>query len=200
MGIRTVPVREGPDKAISQDSPSTNGGRRHPASPTGNRAGAPATGTASTGTAPAAAQARSATVPQCSATPAAPAIPARATFLRSFAHAWDGIMYAVRTQRNARVHLAAAVAALGLGVVLRLSPVEFALLFLAIMAVLVAELFNTVAEAVVDLVTSEYHPLARVAKDVAAGAVLLCAIFSVIIGLLVFGPHLWPLALHLLGR
>jgi diacylglycerol kinase len=123
--------------------------------------------------------------------------PSRATFLRSFAHAWAGVMYALRTQRNAQVHLVAAAGALTLGVVLRISALEFALIFLAIMAVLVAELFNTVAEAVVDLVTSEYHPLARVAKDVAAGAVLLCAMFAVVIGLLVFGPHLWPLVTHL---
>jgi diacylglycerol kinase len=127
-------------------------------------------------------------------------VPSRATFLRSFVHAWDGVMYALRTQRNARVHLLAAVCALTLGVALRISAIEFALLFLAIMAVLVAELFNTVAEAVVDLVTSEFHPLARIAKDVAAGAVLLCALFAVIIGVLVFGPHLWPLAAHLVAR
>lgn len=125
------------------------------------------------------------------------AAPARATFLRSFVYAWNGVVYALRTQRNARVHLAAAACALALGLVLHISALEFALLFLAIMAVLVAELFNTVAEAIVDLVTSEYHALARVAKDVAAGAVLLCAIFAVVIGALVFIPHLWPLLAHL---
>jgi diacylglycerol kinase len=131
---------------------------------------------------------------------AAPSGPARATFLRSFIYAWNGITYALRTQRNARVHLALALCALILGVALRISALEFALIFLAIMAVLVAELFNTVAEALVDLVTREYHPLARVAKDVAAGAVLLCAMFAVVIALLVFGPHLlrlWPLVAHL---
>ncbi len=127
-------------------------------------------------------------------------VPTRATFLRSFTHAWDGVTYAIRTQRNARVHLAAATGALTLGVALHISAVEFALIFLAIMAVLVAELFNTVVEAVVDLVTDRYHPLAKVAKDVAAGGVLLCAMFAVVIGLLVFGPHLWPLATHLAQR
>src|SRR5579884_1154189 len=127
---------------------------------------------------------------------AGPASPSRATFLRSFVHAWDGIVYAFLTQRNARVHLAAAIGATALGIVLRLSAVEFALIALAIMAVMAAEMINTVVEALVDLVTSDYHPLARVAKDVAAGAVLLCAIFSVVIGLLVFGPHLWPLAVR----
>ncbi len=112
-------------------------------------------------------------------------------------HAWNGIIYTFRTQRNARVHLAAAVCATALGITLRISPVEFALIALAIMAVMAAEMLNTMAEAIVDMVTSEYHPLARVAKDVAAGAVLLCAIFSVVIALLVFGPHLLPLAVRL---
>jgi diacylglycerol kinase len=128
------------------------------------------------------------------------AAPARATFLRSFVYAWDGVAYALRTQRNARVHLAAAAGALALGVVLHISAVEFALLLLAVMAVLLAELFNTVAEAIVDMVTAEYHPLARIAKDVAAGGVLLCALFAVAIGVLVFSPHLWPLLAHLAAR
>jgi diacylglycerol kinase len=131
---------------------------------------------------------------------AAPSAPSRATFLRSFVYAWNGIVYVLRTQRNAQVHLVAALSSLILGAVLRISAIEFALIFVAIMAVLVAELFNTVAEALVDLVTRDYHPLARVAKDVAAGAVLLCAMFAVVIGLLVFSPHLLrllPLVAHL---
>jgi diacylglycerol kinase len=71
---------------------------------------------------------------------------------------------------------------------------------LAIAAVLVAEMFNTVVEAIVDLATPEYHPLARTAKDVAAGAVLLSAILAVVVALFIFVPHLWPLALRLMGR
>jgi len=59
--------------------------------------------------------------------------------------------------------------------------------------VLAAEGFNTAVEAVVDLVTREHHPLARIAKDVAAGTVLLCAITSVVVGVLLFGPRLWKL-------
>ncbi|HEX8032411.1 MAG TPA: diacylglycerol kinase family protein, partial [Ktedonobacterales bacterium] len=66
--------------------------------------------------------------------------------------------------------------------------------------VFIAEMMNTVAEAVVDLVTKEYHPLARIAKDVAAGVVLMNALLSVAIGLFVFVPHLWPLVMHALGR
>lgn len=124
----------------------------------------------------------------------------RATFLMSFVYAWNGILYAVRTQRNMRVHIVIFVVAVTLGVVLRISPVEFAMVFVAATGVLIAEMMNTVAEAVVDLVTKEYHPLARIAKDVAAGVVLMNALLSVVIGLFVFVPHVWPLLMRLLGR
>jgi diacylglycerol kinase len=126
--------------------------------------------------------------------------PSRATFLRGFVHAWNGIAYAFRTQRNARVHFAVALAVTAAGIALRVSILEFALLCLAMMAVMVAELVNTVAEAIVDLVTQEYHPLAKVAKDVGAGAVLVAAMFAVVIGVLVLGPHLWVLGMHLLAH
>lgn len=131
------------------------------------------------------------------ATRAARPAPPRATFLRSFVYAGSGLWYAMRTQRNARVHLTLAIAAIALGFVLHCSPVEFAMLFVAITTVFIAEMFNTVAEACVDLATQDFHPLARVAKDVAAGAVLLSAMLSVVIGLLIFVPHLWPLLAHL---
>ncbi len=133
--------------------------------------------------------------------PSAPPIPPTSrdelvAFLRSFVYAWHGLVYAVRTQRNARVHMALGSAAIILGLLLRISPVEFAMIFVAITLVFIAEMFNTVAEACIDLVTKEYHPLARIAKDVAAGAVLLNAMLSVAIGLLVFVPHLIPLVSH----
>jgi diacylglycerol kinase len=135
--------------------------------------------------------------------PSAPPIPPTsrrelADFLNSFVYAWHGLVHAVRTQRNARVHMALGSAAIILGILLRISTVEFAMIFVAITLVFIAEMFNTVAEACIDLVTKEYHPLARIAKDVAAGAVLLNAMLSVIIGLLVFTPHLWPLAIQAL--
>lgn len=130
--------------------------------------------------------------------PSAPPIPPTSrgefiAFLNSFVYAWHGVTYAVRTQRNARVHILLATIAILLGLVLHISPVEFAMVFIAITLVFIAEMFNTVAEACIDLVTHEYHPLARIAKDVAAGAVLLNAMLSVLIGALVFIPHLWPL-------
>jgi diacylglycerol kinase len=140
--------------------------------------------------------------------PSAPPIPPTSrgevvAFLNSFVYAWHGLVHAVRTQRNARVHMVLGMAAIILGLLLHISPVEFAMIFVAITLVFIAEMFNTVAEACIDLVTSEYHPLARIAKDVAAGAVLLNAMLSVVIGLLVFTPHLLPLipqALRLIGH
>lgn len=126
--------------------------------------------------------------------------PGRATFLRSFIYAWDGVRYVISTQRNMRVHLALGALAVALGVYLRLSAIEWAVLFVAMALVLVSEMMNTVVEAIVDLTSPRYHPLAKVAKDAAAGAVLLNAALSVIIGLFVFVPHLLPLAAHLLGH
>lgn len=117
--------------------------------------------------------------------------PGRATFLASFDYAWQGIVYVVRTQRNARVHMAIGSIALVLAAVLRLAPMEWAILLLCIVAVIVAEMVNTIVEATIDLITDRYHPLAKIAKDVAAGAVLVAAIGSAGIGLLVLGPHLW---------
>jgi diacylglycerol kinase len=114
-------------------------------------------------------------------------------FIAGFGYAFSGLWYALRTQRNVRVQLLIAILAIILGILLRISAVEFALIFVAITAVLITELFNTVFEMCIDLSTPEYHPLAKIAKDVAAGAVLLNAMLSVVIGLFVFGPHLLAL-------
>lgn len=112
-------------------------------------------------------------------------------FIAGFSYAFQGLKYALRTQRNMRVHATIAVLALLLGIILRISALEFAMVFIAIMSVFIAEMFNTVIELTVDLSTPDYHPIAKIAKDVAAGAVLLSAILALIIGLFVFGPHLW---------
>jgi diacylglycerol kinase (ATP) len=111
--------------------------------------------------------------------------------LTSFRHAFSGVWYVVRTQRNARIHLTVALVVIALGLWLGLSYTEWAVIVLTIGLVLAAEAFNTVAEAVVDLATAERHPLAKIAKDVAAGAVLLMAITAVLVGLLILGPPLW---------
>ena len=114
-------------------------------------------------------------------------------FIAGFGHAFSGLRYALRTQRNMRVHVIIALVVIIASILLHLSPVEFALIFIAITGVFIAEMFNTVMELCVDLASPQYHPLAKIAKDVAAGAVLANAILSVVIGLFTLGPHLLAL-------
>lgn len=111
--------------------------------------------------------------------------------IESFRFAFVGLWYALRTQRNTRIHLSIAAAVVAVGLCLNLSHVQWAVLTLTIGFVLVSEMLNTVAETLVDLISPGYHPLAKVVKDVTAGAVLLTAIVSVVVGLLVLGPPLW---------
>ena len=116
-----------------------------------------------------------------------------AKFIAGFGYAFNGLWYALRTQVNMRVHLSIAVLAILLGILLRISTIEFAIILVMITIVFIAEMFNTVFELSIDLFSPEYHPLAKIAKDVSAGAVLLSALLAVMIGLFVFGPHLWGL-------
>ncbi len=113
--------------------------------------------------------------------------------IRSFGHAFAGIGYGLRTQANLRIHIVITIGVIAAGLWLQISPIEWAILAVTIMIVLSAELFNTAIEAVVDRVGNEPHPLSRIAKDTAAGAVLIGAIGAVIVGLLIFGPRLWAL-------
>jgi len=110
--------------------------------------------------------------------------------LHSFGFAGEGIGYAIRTQANLRIHLTITVLVLIAGLWLQLAPIEWAVLVVMISVVWSAELFNTALEATLDRVSREEHPLAKVGKDVAAGAVLICAIGAVVVGLLIFGPKL----------
>ena len=114
-----------------------------------------------------------------------------AKFIAGFGFAFSGLGYAIRTQINMKVHISIAIIAVAFGIILHISAVEFALIFLAIEGVLIAEMFNTVIELCIDLVSPTYHALAKTAKDVAAGAVLLSSIMAIIIALFIFGSHLW---------
>jgi len=91
-----------------------------------------------------------------------------------------------------RIHFIAAIAVLLAVLFLKVSPLEFALLALSILSVLCAEMFNTAIEAVVDLVSPGYHPLAKIAKDTAAGAVLITACGSAIMGYLILAKYVMP--------
>jgi len=106
--------------------------------------------------------------------------------LQSFGYAIEGIIYTIRTQRNMRIHLGAAIVVLLLSWGLEISIGHLLLVLFSISFVLILELINTAIEATVDLVTDEYHPLAKVAKDVAAGAVLLGVLTTIGIGIYVF--------------
>jgi len=111
--------------------------------------------------------------------------------LHSFAHAFRGLAYVVRTQRNAWIHVVISVIVLLLSLWLRLDPLEWAVIILTMAMVFTAEFLNTAIEAVVDLASPHKHPLAKVGKDVGAGAVLIAAIAAVLVGLLIIWPRLW---------
>ena len=114
---------------------------------------------------------------------------------RAFKNAGAGIAYAARTQRNIRIDLCFAALAVLLGIVLDIGTAQWGLIALCIGVVLGFEVMNTAVEAVVDLVSPEYHILAKHAKDCAAGAVFLCAVASLIVAVFVYLPPI----LQLLG-
>ncbi len=112
--------------------------------------------------------------------------------LVSFKYAGAGIAYVFQTQRNFRVHTGIGVLAIVLCWALNVTTVESAIIYLTIGAVLVMEILNTALEALVDLTVGQtYHELAKVAKDCAAGAVLMAAIIALLIAALIFVPPLW---------
>lgn len=116
----------------------------------------------------------------------------RGSLLKSFACAAAGIVHALRAERNVRIHAAATLLVIGVSVALRITAVEWCMILLAVGLVWTAELLNTAIEAVVDLISPDEHELARIAKDTSSGGVLIAAIVSVAIGVIVFGPRLWP--------
>jgi diacylglycerol kinase (ATP) len=108
------------------------------------------------------------------------------SLFHSFNHAAEGIIQAVRTQRNLWIHFAAAVAVLVAAIGFGATKLELAVLLLAITFVLVAELVNTAVEAAVDVASTAFDPMAKLAKDIAAGAVLVASLNAVAVGYLVF--------------
>lgn len=118
------------------------------------------------------------------------ALPEQGSLRWSFTWAFAGIVYTVRTQRNMQMHIAAVVIVLVLGLALDLSRLEFIAVIAAISLVLIAEMFNTAFEAAIDALITDYHPLIKVAKDVASGAVLIAAVNAVATAYLVFYPHI----------
>jgi diacylglycerol kinase (ATP) len=114
----------------------------------------------------------------------------------SFKYAWCGISYAFQTQRNFRIHVVICVLALGLSIFLRLKAVEIAVISVTSGLVLALELLNTAIESVVDLIVKQtYHDLAKIAKDCAAGAVLISACVAVLVAIALLFPPLLTLIL-----
>ena len=106
--------------------------------------------------------------------------------LDSFNYAFEGIIYTLKTQRNMRIHFSIAIIVLILSLFYNLSKTEILILFFAISLVIVAEMINTAIETTIDLITDKYHELAKIAKNVAAGAVLISAINSIIVAYIIF--------------
>lgn len=109
---------------------------------------------------------------------------------RSLSYALSGWLYMLRYQKNTRIQAVATLLVLAAGIWLGLSPLEWAVIVLAVTIVWMAEFINAAIEAAVNLASPELHPMAKVGKDVAAAAVLLGAVSSALIGVLIFLPHL----------
>lgn len=109
----------------------------------------------------------------------------RSPFVDSFNCAVEGIIYVIKTQRNMRVHLILGILALIAGIFLRLDGTDFLFVCLAIVLVLFSEMLNTGVELQIDLISETYHPLAKIIKDIFAGAVLLASVFALLVAYLI---------------
>ena len=122
------------------------------------------------------------------------------TLLESFNFAFEGIIHVLRTQRNMRIHFLAAVVVLVTAVVIGVSRLELIALLLAIAFVFIAEMINSALEQAIDVATTSFDPLAKLAKDTAAGAVLIATVNAVAIGYLVFSGEVADRSSRLLDR
>jgi undecaprenol kinase len=114
-------------------------------------------------------------------------------FIDSFKNAVEGIGTAIIDERNFRVELVIGILTLVASVLLKINTIEMMIIIVCIVLVLVAELFNSALEHLVDLFSPEYHHLAKKAKDIGAGAVLIISVGSAVIGCLIFIPYLMDL-------
>lgn len=112
------------------------------------------------------------------------------TFKGSVKNCLDGISYVTKNEKNFKREIAFGIIALILSYILKIDKIEFIIVLTMICLVLTTEIINTAIERTVDLVTKEYHELARIAKDVSAGSVLVTSIFALIIGIIIFIPKI----------
>ncbi|MEW6189883.1 MAG: diacylglycerol kinase [Actinomycetota bacterium] len=120
------------------------------------------------------------------------------SLLKSFNYAIDGIIYVLKSQRNMRIHFFVAAVVLGASLILNVSRIEFMALLFAISLVFITELINTAIEFAIDVVTTTFDPLAKIAKDIAAAAVLVASLNAVFLGYLIFFKRLNPYTLRIL--
>lgn len=111
-------------------------------------------------------------------------------FIKSFGYSIDGLKYAYKYEQSMLIHVIATIAVITVNLLLKVTGMEWLITLLAIGMVLSAELINTAIEAVVDLVTLEIHPLAKIAKDCGSAATLVLALMAAAIGLVVYIPYL----------
>ena len=124
----------------------------------------------------------------------------RVSIVESFNWAFEGVIHVLRTERNMRIHFGLATAVLILAFSYGVTKLELMALLIAISFVLIAEMVNTAVEATIDLATTSFDPLAKIAKDIAAGAVLIAAVNAVVIGYLVFAERLTEPSSRLVER
>jgi len=122
------------------------------------------------------------------------------SLLESFNFAFEGIIHVLRTQRNMRIHFLAAAAVLVAALATGVSRLELIVLLLAIAFVIIAEMINTAIEGAVDVSTTSFDPNAKLAKDIAAGAVLIATVNAVAVGYLVFSGQISDSSTRLLDR
>ncbi len=126
--------------------------------------------------------------------------PDRQTLPKSFKNAWEGIVVSIAEERNIKIHCFAAVMVMIFGCILHISVTEWCICFLLFGLIMGLELVNTAVESVVDLVTEEWHPLAKRAKDCAAGAVLISSIWAAATGGTIFFPKLYHFIIDLFSK
>jgi diacylglycerol kinase (ATP) len=122
------------------------------------------------------------------------------TILDSFNFAFEGIIHVLRTQRNLRIHFGVAVAVLILALIVDVTKIELIALLLSVTFVLIAEMLNTAVEAAIDIATTSFDPMAKLAKDIAAGAVLIAAVNALAVGYIVFSGKVADRSSNLLDR
>jgi diacylglycerol kinase (ATP) len=122
------------------------------------------------------------------------------TIFDSFNYAFEGIIHVLRTQRNLRIHFAIAFLVLVLALVVNVTKLELIVLLISIAFVLITEMLNTAIEAAIDIATTSFDPMAKLAKDIAAGAVLIAAVNAIAVGYLVFAGKIADRSANLLER